>query len=82
MKQATGAQVVDIGERPEEEKPLDAGREADQVQQERPAVAAGYAFGERRNGIDPPETELCLASDRGDIVDCGKCLRALRPSGR
>ncbi len=33
------AQEVDVGERAEEEQPLDAGGEADQVEQERPPVA-------------------------------------------
>ena len=38
VEQAARAQEVDVGERAVEEQPLDAGGEADQVEQERPPV--------------------------------------------
>ena len=65
VEQAPGAQEVDVGERGEEEQPLDARGEADQVEQERPPVLAGAQLGQVAERVDPAEAELGLVPDRG-----------------
>ena len=72
LQQPAGAQEVDVGEGAVEEQPLDAGGEADQVEQERPPVGAGPQLPQVEDRVDPAEAELGLAPDRGDVLDGGE----------
>src|SRR3546814_20896972 len=70
------SQVVDVGERAEEEQTLDAAGEADQVEQEPAALLARLDAAEVLHAVDPLEAELGLAPDRRDIIGRGECLGA------
>ena len=69
VEEAARAQEVDVGERAVEEQPLDDRGEADQVEQELPPVLAGLELVEVEDRVDPPEAEVGLGLDRGDVVD-------------
>ena len=69
VQEAARAEEVDVGEGAEEEQALDAGGEADQVEQELPPLVARV---ERDRGLDrvqPAHTELGLAADGRDVLD-------------
>jgi hypothetical protein len=78
VKEPARPEEVDIGERAEEEEPLDARREADEVEQELPPLGPGLEALEALDRIDPPETERRLRSYRRDVLDRGEGARALR----
>src|SRR3546814_15264575 len=71
------SQVVDVGERAEEEQTLDAAGEADQVEQEPAALLARLDAPEVLHAVDPLEAELGLAPDRRDVLGRGECPGAL-----
>src|SRR3546814_16400696 len=58
VQQSARAQVVDVGERAEEEQTLDAAGEADQVEQEPAALLARLDAPEVLHAVDPLEAEL------------------------
>src|SRR3546814_3865888 len=66
VQQSARAQVVDVGERAEEEQTLDAAGEADQVEQEPAALLARLDAPEVLHAVDPLEAELGLAPDRSE----------------
>src|SRR3546814_5991682 len=57
VQQSARAQVVDVGERAEEEQTLDAAGEADQVEQEPAALLARLDAPEVLHAVDPLEAE-------------------------
>src|SRR5690606_28466514 len=63
-----GAQKVNVCERCEEEKPLYARREANQVKDEPAAVLAGGELTELRDRIHPTEAKLGFGPDGRDVV--------------
>ena len=69
VEQAARAEEVDVGEGAVEEQPLDHRREADQVEQELATVLPGLELVEVEDRVDPPEAEVRLGLDRGDVVD-------------
>src|SRR3546814_19009084 len=71
------SQVVDVGERAEEEQTLDAAGEADQVEQEPAALPARLDAPEVLHAVDPLEAELGIARDRRDVLGRGECPGAL-----
>src|SRR3546814_2767253 len=73
VQQSTRAQVVDVGERAEEEQTLDAAGEADQVEQEPAALLARLDAPEVLHAVDPLEAELGLAPDRRAVLGRGEC---------
>ena len=77
VEQTLGAQEVDVGEGAEEEQALDAGGEADQVEQERAPVVLGAQLVEAADRVHPLEAELGLGADRRDRLDGGEGLGPL-----
>src|SRR3546814_932739 len=73
VQQSARAQVVDVGERAEEEQTLDAAGEADQVEQEPAALLARLDAPEVLHAVDPLEAELGHAPDRRDVLGSGEC---------
>jgi hypothetical protein len=81
-QQAARAEVVDVGERGEEEQAFDAGGEADLVEQELPALRRAFDPLEVLDAVDPLEAELGLLLDRRNVLHRGEGLEALLGSGR
>ena len=79
VQQPARAEEVDVRERPEEEEPLDARGEADQVQQELLALGARLEALEVLDRVDPAKAELRLLPDRRDVLD--RRERPVRSSG-
>ena len=72
VEQTFGAQEIHIGERREEEQPLYAGGEADEVEEEPLAVLAGLEGGELVDGIYPAEAEVGFLADGRDVLHGGE----------
>ena len=72
VQQPLGAQEVHVGEGGEEEQPFDAGREADEVQQELAPLGVAVEAVQAVDGAHPAEAELGLAADRGDVLHGGE----------
>ena len=72
VEQTFGAQEIHISERREEEQPLYAGGEADEVEQEPLAVLAGLEGGELVDGIYPAEAEVGFLADGRDVLHGGE----------
>src|SRR5262249_16556916 len=66
-----------IGESTVEEESLDAGGEADQIEQKRTPVVTGAQRLHLEDRVDPSEAELCLAADRRDGLHGGERLGPL-----
>ena len=81
VQQAARAQEVDVGERAEEEQPLDAGGEADEVEQELPPLLARLepVAGRWIESIQRRQNSA-LRADRRDVLDRGEGAGA-RSSG-
>ncbi len=68
VQQAPGPEPVHVREGAVEEQPLDAGREADQVEQEGPAVVLALQRVEVVDRVHVLEAELRLLVDGGDVL--------------
>ena len=68
---------VDVGECGVEEEPLDAGGEADEVEQELALLLVRVQRVEVVDGVDPLEAEVGLLLDGGDGVDGAEHLVTL-----
>ena len=78
VQQAARAQEVHVGEGAEEEQPLDAGREADEVEQELAALLDGVQA--RRSAWIESSQRMqnsALRADGRDVLDRGEGLVAL-----
>ena len=76
MQEAARAQEVDVGEGAEEEQPFDAPGEADQVEQELPALVAPVEALQPRGRVEPLQAEAGLLLDGGDVLHGGERLGA------
>ena len=77
MQQAARTQVVDVGERGEEEQAFDARGEADQVEQELASMLTRLEAVDVLDRVDPLEAELALLADRRNAFDRCERLVAL-----
>ena len=69
LKQAAGAEEIDVGEGGEEKHALNAAREADQIQQEILHIRFRLNGVQIVDRINPFEAEVGLCLDRRDVFD-------------
>src|SRR5688572_765870 len=76
VEQPLRPQKVYVGERGEEKQPLNARREADQIEQKLAPVVRSLKRIKILDRVDPFHTKFALLADRWNILDRGESLLA------